>query len=80
MESFAFILNGLIGFNLFKRCRQEKGTYTDPKWRITENMKTFWLTKQLLSSQEGICYMAAILRHFVYLRGRDTQKFKDQDA
>jgi len=74
MESFAFFLNGLIGFNCFKRCRQEKGIYIDPKWRIIENKKTFWLAKRLLSSQEGICYMAAIWRHLVYLCGRDTAK------
>ena len=74
MESFAFFLNGLIGFKCFKRCRQEKGAYMDPKWRIIENKKTFWLAKRLPSSQEGICYMATIGSHFVYLCGRDTAK------
>jgi len=41
MESFAFILSGLIEFNCFKIWRQEKGTYIDPKWRIIENKRTF---------------------------------------
>jgi hypothetical protein len=32
------------------------------------------LAKRLLSSQEGICYMAATGRHFVYVCGQDTAK------
>jgi len=72
MESFAFILIDLTGFKYFKICRQEKGIYIDLKRRIIENKQTFWLAKRLLSSQEGICYIATTGIRFVYFCGRDT--------